>query len=52
MKYVIEAVVLTGGLDPDDIVRLFHHADDMLIAVRIGALLANFGIADIAAKLA
>jgi hypothetical protein len=52
MKDVIESGILPGHFDPHDVVRLLHHADDVLIPFSIGAVLANLAVADVPANLA
>jgi hypothetical protein len=48
-QHVIEPVELAGDFDADDVIRIFHHADHLLIALRIAAVLAQLGVADVVA---
>jgi hypothetical protein len=49
MKNVINAMECVRRLDRENVMRLFHDAEQGMIAVRIAAIEAQFGIANVIA---
>jgi hypothetical protein len=49
VQHMIQALELPRGLDGQNIVRLLHHADDGMIAMRIAAVIAQIAVADVVA---
>ncbi len=47
MQHVIAAIELAGGFDAYDVVRFFHDADYMMVAIGVAAELALLAIADV-----
>ena len=52
VQHVVAALELARGFDAHDVVRLFHHADHLGIAVGVAAVTAQIALADVVAHAA
>src|SRR5437764_3824157 len=52
MQHMIQSEELPRRLDPHDVMRLLHHADDFLVARGIAAVETELALADVVADAA